>query len=653
MESPDHRTDYVSGPYPEEVILEACNLEWQSIELRYKRLQKMRLQLLVAKKMEEENQRYQCQLRRLKRQEQEKEAREQEERQQEEARRCQREKEIMKQEKCEQEENLRRQRMQKRAEVEKKKMQKSQVAVSDMRMDEDVHARRSKKNDNTKKANVLKSKTQQTKQVKKTKPKRITPMSLPPLRPKNAESVAKESHNELDGDDSSPSELPDDGLADLLSLDKGSDSDADDEPSMVSLILPVAQDSPKLLSLEKKTSTPMKKFAKKRGGVALDFDFTNTEAKRQAKAAKAAWDKQDRSNDDDAEPEPMPDPSISDPKKRLKRRKEVAKDYQIRNGGNTLGGEKLMAATASRTIAVKPKKGTTSDEVTTETKVVRKKTIGNGTVSNGSLTTTMLKNVQLLAEAEGKTSSLSLKKIKNGKTETMSIKQRLANAELLAQMNKMQDMNTPKVLHKKTKKTQKQEVAKTLAAKRSEMRKVLSSGTEEADASRPDQMIEEGDLNISLNSSGLISDNDLPENIHGPTQKRPRAEEGDVTPTKKLQFLEITKRLVKSPMPRFLRTPTPLTSPLVPSAFVNSKAASPAPRAASARNTALNGYETRCMKSAPVGPKKTINPNRFGVPKGGNSVSAGGASFSMFDAFVNSGTSGAIPRLRTKAQGNV
>ncbi|CAI5729791.1 unnamed protein product [Peronospora destructor] len=462
------------------------------------------------------------------------------------------------------------------------------------------------------------------------------------------EAGTNENEAQLGGHESSPSELPDDGLLDLLSLDKASDSDIDDEPSVVSLILPAAQDFPKPVPVEKKKSTPQKRFANKRGGVPVDFDFTNAEAKRQVKAAEAAWGEQYGSDEDDPEPEPMPAPSIPIPKKRLKRRKEVAKGRQRANGVNTSGGKTLMAA--NTTIAIKPNRNVTSDEATMRTNGVREKTTENGTVSKSPLTKTKSKNAQLSAEAEGKTPGVSSKVIKNGKTETMSIKQRLANVELLAQMNTMQEMNTPKVLSKTTKKTQKQEAGKTLAAKRAEMRKMLSSGTEEAEASQPDQMIEEGDLNISLNSSGLMSDNDSPKNLRALTRKRARdAVQRDVTPTKKLQFFEITKQLAKSPMPRFLRTPTPLTSPAVPSAHVNPKAASPAPRAASARNTAPNDYEERRMKSAPVRPKKTINANRFGISIGGANVGAGGGSFSMFDAFVNSGSSGAIPRLRKKA----
>ncbi|CAH0487675.1 unnamed protein product [Peronospora farinosa] len=632
MESLDHRAEPIGGPYVEEIFLEACNLQWKCIELRCQRLQKMRQHIRLTHQMELEELRYNRQLRRFKHK---KEARQEKKRQEEETRRRR-------------EEEMRRRQWEKERVEPKKQKKEKKKEVSDMQMDEDGPLPRKKAATKTK-SKVSKTKMQ-LKQVKKTKPKRIVPTTLPSTRPEDDEAGTEEKEDQLGGHESSPSELPDDGLLDLLSLDKASDSDIDHEPSMVSLILPVAQDLPKPVPVEKKKSTPQKRFANKRGGIPVDFDFTNAEAKRQAKAAEAARGKQYECDEDDPEPEPVPAPSIPIPKKRLKRRKEAAKGSQRANGVNTSGGKTLMAAMADTTIAIKPKNGVTSDESTMRTNGMRKKTTENDTVSKGALTKTKLKNAQSSAEVEGKTPDVSSKVIKNGKTETMSIKQRLANVELLAQMNKMQDMNTPKVLSKKTKKTEKQEAGKTLAAKRAEMRKMLSSGTEEADARQPDQMIEEEDLNISLNSSGLMSDNDSPENLRALTRKRARVVvQGDVTPTKKLQFFEITKRLAKSPMPRFLRTPTPLTSPAVPSARVNLRAASPAPRAASARNTAPNEYEERRMKSAPVRPKKTINANRFGVPIGGANVGAGGGSFSMFDAFVNSGSNGAIPRLRKKA----
>ncbi|KAJ8557013.1 hypothetical protein ON010_g8955 [Phytophthora cinnamomi] len=105
-------------------------------------------------------------------------------------------------------------------------------------------------------------------------------------------------------------------------------------------------------------------------------------------------------------------------------------------------------------------------------------------------------------------------------------------------------------------------------------------------------------------------------------------------------------------MPRFLRTPTPLMSPVVASALVKPKAASPGPRASSARSTAAKDYSARRVNSAPVRPKKTANANRFGIPAGGASSAVSGGGFSMFDAFVNSGSSGAIPRLKPKARGD-
>ncbi|EEY62531.1 uncharacterized protein PITG_21595 [Phytophthora infestans T30-4] len=440
----------------------------------------------------------------------------------------------------------------------------------------------------------MKSKVQPT-QNQKTKsvvPKRITPVSLPSTQPKGDDSVSEENQNELGGYDSPPPELPDDGLLGILSNHKDSDSDeADDQPSMVSLILPVAQESPKRVQkspVKKKTPTPQKRFAKRKGGPPLDFNFSNAEARRQAKIAEAAGEaEQEESDEADAEPEPMPTPI---PKKRLRRRKDL----------------KAAPSAVNTAMATKPQMKTVN--------------------------------------ASGEEASLTKKKV-NGKSETMSIKQRLANAELLARMNKMQDVSTPKVLGKKTKKGQKEEAAKTLAVKRAEFRKVLASDTAELDVPRRDQMIDE-DLNISLNSSGLISDNDSPENLRAITRKRPRgAVEGDVTPTKKLQFLEITKRLAKSPMPRYLRTPTPLMSPVVASGLTKPRAASPGPRSSTLRNT--TAASTRRLNSAPIRSKNPTNANRFG---GGVNAAVTSGSFSMFDAFVNSGSNGSIPRLKTKTR---
>ncbi|KAF1794776.1 hypothetical protein GQ600_17478 [Phytophthora cactorum] len=502
--------------------------------------------------MEKEELRYKRQLRRLKRQDQEKQARERAEREQEALRPLSREKE--------------------RKEAKRAKTVK-QVVASGTQTDEEEPVPTRKKETKTKEV-----KTQmQPKQSQKTKPappKRITPISLPSTQPEDDDSVSEENQNELGG------------VVTQMT---------DDEPSMVSLILPAAQESPKRVQkspLKKKSHTPKKRFAKRNGGPPLDFNFSNAEARRQAKVAEAAAqaEQEDR---EEAEAEPEPEPMPTPTPKKL--------------GHNA--GKGPQPKTKSQTNTAK-----------------------------------------ILAEEEGDSTVAPTKKV-NGKSETMSIKQRLANAELLTRMSKMQDMSTPKVLGKKTKKGQKQEAAKTLAAQRSEFRKVLSSDTAELDIRRRDQMIEEGDLNISLNSSGLISDKDSPENLRAPTRKRPRgAVEGDVTPTKKLQFLEITKRLAKSPMPRYLRTPTPLMSPVVASGLTKPRAASPGPRTASARTTATTS--TRRLNSAPIRPKKTTtNANRFGTSAGGANAAANGGGFSMFDAFVNSGSSGSIPRLKTKTRG--
>lgn len=183
-----------------------------------------------------------------------------------------------------------------------------------------------------------------------------------------------------------------------------------------------------------------------------------------------------------------------------------------------------MAAMANTAVAVKPKKNAVANRAKPAT------TASNGARKNatGASSTNATKGAQFKAklqvseavsnQEEEITSAPAPKKKVGGKAETMSIKQRLANAELLARMNKMQDISTPKMLGKKTKKTQNKGAAKTLAAKRADFRKVLQSDT--ADVEVPpqrEQVVEERDLNISLNSSGLISDNDSPENLRAPS----------------------------------------------------------------------------------------------------------------------------------------
>ncbi|KAE9139390.1 hypothetical protein PF010_g584 [Phytophthora fragariae] len=670
MQSPERATDRIGGPYPEEILLEAYNLEWQAIELRHQRLQKTWQQYLLIEEMELEEHRYHRQLHRLKRQEKEKqervrerqcqqaeaeamrrqmereEARKKEmkrvELEKEEARKKEKERvklkkeEARKKEKVELEKEKNLKKKMKRMELEKQKKAK-QVQENDTQTDEEepeqtetiVKPMRVKAKSKAQKTN------REPKQAKKSKPplpKRITPTVLPPAQPEDDEvvSVSEENQAELDGYDSPPPELPDDGLLNML--DKSSDSDNEDEPSVASLIL-TATPSPSKAQpppVKKKMMTPQKRFAKKKGGPPLDFNFSNAVAKRQAKAAEvAARAEEGESDEANMEPEPMPASLTPTPKKRLKRRKDALKGQNATGAGTSTVGKSLMTVMANTTVAVKPKKSGAADNAKPAT-----------TASNAAR-----KNTQ----EEEHTTAPAPKKKAGGKAETMSIKQRLANAELLARMNKMQDISTPKVLGKKTKKTQSKQ-----APKRTDFRKVLRSDTADVDVPQGDQVIEERDLNISLNSSGLISDNDSPEYLRAPTRKRPRgAVDGDVTPTKKLQFLEITKRLAKSPMPRFLRTPTPLMSPVVASGLVKPRAASPAPRAASARSTAAKDYSARRMNSAPVRPKKATNANRFGIPAGGASTAASGGGFSMFDAFVNSGSSGAIPRLKTTARGDV
>ncbi|KAK1948375.1 hypothetical protein P3T76_000665 [Phytophthora citrophthora] len=564
--------------------------------------------------MEKEELQYKQQLRKLKRQEQEKQEREKGE-------------------------ALRRQ------QEEKEAQDREQARKAALYMEQDAKSQKKLKNsikmggesvsirkEATKvKPTVAKAKkqVQKNQKAKVAAPKIITSVNLPPVEPEDY-SVSEENQDDLGGYDSPPPELPDDGLLNLLSLDKGSDSDVDDEPSMVSLILPAAEDSPKRQPSpsKKKTLTPRKRFAKKKGP-SIDFNFTNAEARRQAKAEMEAAEQEES---DGAESEPEPAPATSTPQKRLKRRKE--------GHAAALGGKSLMATMANTTIPVKKKKGagnSIADKPTSSSAVGKKNPRTKGKL--------LPKNGKTSAEAEEKSTVAPTRKKVGSRSEPMSIKQRLANAELLARINKMQDISTPKVLGKKSKKTQDEDI---LAAKRAGFRKGVATDVAAPNVSQRDQMMEDGDLNISLNSSGLISDDESPGNLRAPSRKRPRGPaDGDVTPAKKLQFLEITKRLAKSPMPRYLRTPTPLMSPMV---GIKPKAASPGPRPTSVRSIAT----TRRLNSAPVRPKKTTTgANRFGIPGGGGGIVSNGGGFSMFDAFVNSGSGGAIPRLKVKSSGDV
>uniref|UniRef100_M4B178 Uncharacterized protein n=1 Tax=Hyaloperonospora arabidopsidis (strain Emoy2) TaxID=559515 RepID=M4B178_HYAAE len=624
------------------------------IELRRQQLEKTWQHFLLTEEMEQEELEFERELRRfdfLKKEEEKKRKEEKKKRGKEAREKAERE----------HEEVLRRKWEKEKVQVEK---QKKQVTGRGTQTDESaLKSKKSKEKTKAKSKVLISGVTQEKQERHKTKVKRIAPICLPVTRPEDEEVVGEKRSMMSTASvcDSPPPELPDNGLLNLLSMDKGSsDSDADDEPSTMSLILPVAQDSAKPPpAMKKKVPTVQKKVAKKKRDPPLDFNFTNAGAKRQVEvdaAAQDEQDEQDRFDEGEPESEPMPAPPVVPPKKRLKRRKDVAKDRQAVNG-TASGGNSMMAAVAKTTIATKPKKGARNSEINAESNVIRKMTIEDGKVVKDPATSLKSKNAQRSAQVEGSSSGLLQKRKATDKTEMMSIKDRLANAELLAQMNKRQDINTPKVLGKNTKKAQKQGAAKSLAAKRAEKREALSSGTAGTDIPRSDQIIDEGDLNISLNSSGLMSDNDSPESVRVPTRKRPReVKPGDVTPRQQLQFLEITKRLAKSPMPRLLRTPTPLMSPVGPSVLMRPKAVSPGPRAASARNIPTRNEGTRRMNSAPVRPKRATDANQFGAPNrftGGASVAAGVGSFSMFDAFVNSGSNGSIPRLKSKIRGDV
>ncbi|TDH64990.1 uncharacterized protein CCR75_000216 [Bremia lactucae] len=556
--------------------------------------------------MELEELRYKSLLRKIERKEQEKEAQERVEREEQ-------AKQAREQVERGQAENFRRERDKERPRTKSIKKTKH-VAVGV------TQANSRPEEANTMKLKQVSSKKQPTKAELL---KRIIPTSMPSLQPEDQSST--KSMNDPREFDSPPPELPDDGLLDMLSLDKTSDSD-ENEPSMVSLILPVSQEKPMQVlpsPVMKKTLTGQKRFKRPSGGPPMEFNFTNAEARRQAKIKESAA--QVESDEVEIEPEPMPNPVI---KKRLKRRKD-----QNTSKAATLV-EKNLALGRSTAVSI------VSNKTITQAINARK---SHGEIVGNQQPQAETENpgAERRAERSVKTTTQVLKRVK-GKSEPMSIKQRLANAELLSRMNKMHDVCTPKVLNKKMKKAQKEELSETGTAKQADVRKMSTSDSAESLVSR---QIEDGDLSISLNSSGLISD-DSPNNIIAASRMRLRGgAESDVTPTKKLQFQEITKRLVKSPMPRFLRTPTPLMSPVAASGHAKQKALSPGPQSTSIRST----VNTRRLNSAPVQLRKASNANRFGIPVG-VSLGANTSAFSMFDAFVNSGSSASIPKLKSKTR---
>ncbi|RLN92536.1 hypothetical protein BBJ28_00009075 [Nothophytophthora sp. Chile5] len=636
-------------------------LQWQSIEIRRQRLHKTWQQILLAERMEEEERQYQRQLRRLKRKEQE---------QQEEKTR-----EVAERAAAKHAEALVRERRKVRKEgearAEMERRRKARVVRNDSQSDEE-RPRELLKVRKTKTPKPIKKAKKPEKPKPASLPKRITPIAVSAVRsqsqtqPETDESVTEEYPPELGGYDSPPPELPADDLLNMLSQDKGSDTDLDDEPSMTSLILPVALNSPKKANgspaRTKKTSTPQKRFPRNKGGPSLDFNFTNAEAKRQAKAVALA----EQAEEEDGEPEPMLSPSTLTPKKHLKRRKEVMLERQA--ALNAAGGTSLMESVATAAKKkLKPKANSTIVRSTEEDAVlpVKKKPANKVKAAIPPARAANAKRVEMTKDKRG------------GKVEKMTIKQRLANAEMLARMNKMQEMNTPKVPFKKTKKTQMRATMKSLAAKRAEFRKILAEApTDDQGGLRRRQAVNETELNTSMNSnhSGKSGSdgNDSPRKQLVLKRKRAKEtpEEEDVTPTKKLQFLEITKRLAKSPMPRFLRTPTPRMSPMIPSALGRPppRRTSPDAQGIGDLNTpktmmavtpltkaAAKDYATRRMSSGPTRAKKTVNANTFGIPAGGTgggSAAVGGGGFSMFDAFVNSGAGGGIPRLKTSTKGS-
>ncbi|CEG49513.1 uncharacterized protein PHALS_07273 [Plasmopara halstedii] len=614
MESPDSSIVSRKTCYAEEMLLEAYNLEWEAIELRRQRLKKSWQQLLLMEQMENEELQYNRCLRKLKRQEQERRARQQIEREHDEARRREREKEVM----------ICLKREQEKAERLKNEMM---IAVGKSQTDMPSRKKKTKATDPSDMKTEVESEMAQT--TKTAQIKRITPISMQ-HKDDDLDSVQKQ--NNRNGNESPPPELPDNGLLDLLSLNKASDSEEDDDsPSMVNLILPVQHESPKRAQLspkKKKKVTPQKRLARRPGEPSLDFDFTNVEERQQMKAIESgAQDSDEERAEAESEPEPQSAVPVPPSKKHLRRRKEykvnvsVDKVSKPANALALTAKSKLVKANSTIAGADKNAAGKNVKRIISRELPAQTTNLAKG---DGDLTTRLSKKV-------------------NEKGETMSIKQRLANAELLSRISKMQEITTPKVLGRKSNKIQKQEVPKTAADKREDFRKVVKNPAER-NINQRDQMVEDGDLNISLNSSGLISDADVPENLRDSSRKRMRgAVEDDMTPTKKLQFQEITKRLVKSPMPRYLRTPTPLLSPMA-SSHMKPKAASPGPRLANARDP----INTRRLNSAPVQSRKATDANRFGIPGGGAKTAANGNSFSMFDAFVNSGSNGFIPKLKMK-----
>lgn len=272
------------------------------------------------------------------------------------------------------------------------------------------------------------------------------------------------------------------------------------------------------------------------------------------------------------------------------------------------------------------------------------------------------------------------KSAKDKRSKMNEVEQALRKAEMLTRISQMQqDVATPKVAKKK--KVLKKSTASTLAAKRAEFQQILTDAPAGNGSSRSLQ--------------------DQPINVQEPEPSEQRRAAGtrrngrDATPTQpkestpppeKLQFLQFTKGLSKSPMPFNLRSK--LKSPVLASPMRKRPRAPVAPpedqdedvgmsspaysygngmsprdsiadltRAAASDNTSRQvavGITTRPKKKKTATAPKV---NRFGIP-GGLITSTGGSSgapsggFSMFDAFVNTGDA-PIPRLKTTSSGDM
>jgi hypothetical protein len=527
----------------------------------------------------------------------------------------------------------------------------------------------------------------------------------------------------------------DNDLLNILSQDKASDdSDIENEPSMASLILPVSAASPARVRSQKVgpralTPTPQKRKRKHTALDDEDFDFTKKGEKKRAALAEL--------NQVDEEPEPV----TVTPKKALKRRKELEKERLERlndimakrddagvgraqslmdevatsgvakvkkavsitaaNGrANGVAGTRPKAATSSGFVAstrnesaqddlASQQKSKTSEGNSAEdgnarfsTVTVRKKgTQGKNAERNtngapkgkqqkGKKATGADITVQASDphdESNGDSTDdvgatkppikRPKKSVKDKRSKLNEVELALRKAEMLTRISQMQqEVATPKVIKKK--KVIKKATSSTLATKRTDFQQILTnapaSNANTQDAAPPTP----------------------------PKQPTP--------PPEKLQFLQFTKGLSKSPMPFNLRSrlkspvlaspmrkrpreqPNPSEEPnddvgMASPTYSYGNATSPRDsladftRATTSNNAARQiavGITTRPKKKKTATAPKV---NRFGVPGGliastasssSGSGAATGGSFSMFDAFVNT-SAAPIPRLKTMSSGDM